>query len=94
MSENGGVRICDEQRQLCEVLQERYGAILTLAELGEVLRFPSHQAACKARRQGRLPFHTFQVPHRRGWFATASDVAAYLSSLGNADRQEKTTMET
>jgi hypothetical protein len=94
MSEAECPVISSEQRLLCAALQERYGSILTLAELGEVLRFPSHQATCKARRQGRLPFRTFQVPHRRGWFATAADVATYLTSLGATDRQEKTPLDT
>lgn len=94
MSDMEPLRTSSEQRLLCEALKERYGAILTLAELGEVLRFPSHQAASKARRQGRLPFRTFRVPHRRGWFATAADVATYLTSLGATDRQEKTSMDT
>lgn len=92
MSETEPVGLSSEQRLLCEVLQARYGAILTLAELGEVLRFPSHQATSKARRQGRLPFRTFQVPHRRGWFATAADVATYLTSLGATQGKEKTHM--
>jgi hypothetical protein len=81
MSEPPSAEITRAQKLLCEALQRRYGEILTLAELGEVLRFPSHQATCKARRQGRIPLRMFQVPHRRGWFATAADVATYMSSF-------------
>lgn len=62
-------------------LTARYGALLTLSDLVDELRFSSHQAVAKARRSGRVPFRTFKVPHRRGWHAAAPDVAAYLASL-------------
>lgn len=87
MSESTSVEMKRAEQLLCEALQKRYGEILSLAELGEVLRFPSHQATCKARRQGRIPIRMFHVPHRRGWFATAAEVATYMSSFA-ADGSE------
>lgn len=91
MTESRSAEITRTQPVLCEALLRRYGEILTLAELGEVLRFPSHQATCKARRQGRIPIRTFQVPHRRGWFATAADVATYMSSFAAEGTEEGNT---
>ena len=72
-------------------LTARYGALLTLADLVDELRFSSHQAVAKARRAGRLPFRTFKVPHRRGWHAAVPDVAAYLASLLLANEEGRMT---
>jgi hypothetical protein len=65
--------------QLAHRLAERYGELMSLSEVAQELRLPSVHSARKARSQGRLPFVTVTVPHRRGWFAVAADVARYLA---------------
>lgn len=67
----------DRERMLCE----KYGEILTLADIAKVLRFPSRQAVLKAHLRGRLPISLVKVPNRRGWFATARAIANLLDEL-------------
>lgn len=62
-------------------LLERYGELLTLAELANVFRYPSSQALLKARARGQLTLPLIKFPHRRGWFATARTVANYLDRI-------------
>jgi hypothetical protein len=62
-------------------LKQRFGDLLNLNDLAEVLRYPSAHAIRKARIRGRLPIELIQMPGRRGWFATARAVAKLLDSL-------------
>jgi len=61
-------------------LRATYGDLLTLRDIGIVLRYPSLNAVRKARLAGQLPFVT-QLPHRRGWFATPEAVAQFFETL-------------
>lgn len=64
-----------------EQLIERYGQLLTLKDLTDVLRYPSTQALRKAHARGSLPIDLVRFPHRRGCFATARAVAALLEAI-------------
>lgn len=55
--------------------------ILTAAETARLLGYPSTGALAKARQTGRLPIEMFQVPGRRGWFASTSVVRAWLQKV-------------
>ena len=46
--------------------------------LTKALGYPSQDAFRKARHRGRLPVSTFEVQGRRGRFASAADIAAWL----------------
>jgi len=74
-----GILETDRVAQLAHRLAERYGELMSLSEVTQELRLSSVHAARKARSQGRLPFATVTVPHRRGWFAVTADVARYLA---------------
>jgi len=67
---------CSERER---ALVGRYGDILTLADIAHVLRYPSLQAAQKARLRGTLPVPMSKMPLRRQWFATARKVAEVLT---------------
>lgn len=66
------------------MLTERYGHVLTLKDIADVLRYPSIQALRKAHKRGVLPFELVRFPHRNGLFVAARTVAAFLDSLDNS----------
>jgi hypothetical protein len=58
--------------------------ILSGAETARIMGFPTTEALYKARQAGRLPVTLFQLPGRRGWFASTSAVRDWLQvSLAN-----------
>lgn len=67
--------------QHLQILNDRYGALLTLSEVAKVLRYPSTQAAQKAHLRGQMPLQMTQFPPRRGWFATALQIADLLARV-------------
>jgi len=67
------------------LLRQKYGELLSLADVAEVLHFPSVQAVQKARQRGTLGLPAQQPPGRRGWFVTVRAVAAYLNRLDQVD---------
>lgn len=62
-------------------LRARFGDLLTLADVAQVLRYPSLQAAQKARLRGALPIPMKRIDGRRGWYATARAVAVFLEKF-------------
>lgn len=66
-------------------LRQKYGELLSLADVAEVLHFPSVQAVQKARQRGTLGLPAQQPSGRRGWFVTTRAVAAYLNRLDQSD---------
>jgi len=62
-------------------LLEKYGEVLTPADLAEVLRYSSDAAVRKAHAAGRLPVPLRRFPNRKGLFATVESVAAAISQL-------------
>lgn len=66
-------------------LKEQFGELLSTTDLARVLRYRTTQAVRKARLRGALRIPMQQLPGRRGWFATARAVAAYLDGLDPPD---------
>lgn len=54
------------------------GATIGGEPLSRALGYPSQDAFRKAQQRGRLPVATFTVDGRRGRFASAVDIAAWL----------------
>ena|SRR5690625_929144 len=54
------------------------GATVGGKTLTQALGYPSQEAFRKARKRGRLPVLTFEMEGRRGRFASATDIAAWL----------------
>ena len=54
------------------------GATVGGGQLTRALGYPSQDAFRKAHQRGRLPVDTFELEGRRGRFATATDIAAWL----------------
>jgi hypothetical protein len=61
-------------------LFEAYGGILDSPATAKALGFKSTSALQQARRAGRLPIPMFQIPGRRGWYAHARKVGAWLDA--------------
>ena len=61
----------ESQIELCQTreaqLVHRYGQLMTLTDLADVLRYPSVQALRKARIRGQLPLELIRFPNRHGW---------------------------
>lgn len=62
-----------------ESLLKKYGPMLTGKELSKVLCYPSYDAFRQALVRGTVPVAIFSIEHRRGKFALASDIAAWLA---------------
>jgi hypothetical protein len=54
------------------------GATVGGESLTKALGFRSQEAFRKAHQRGRLPVRTFEIDGRRGRFASATDIAAWL----------------
>ena len=60
-------------------LYERYGEILTIENLVEVLRYETNGALMQALYRGTFLIPLLRWPNRRGYFARVADVAAHLA---------------
>ena len=66
----------DKREDLATFLPKK--PILSAAELAVVMGYPTTAALSKARQRGVLPVAMFQLPSRRGWFASTELVLAWL----------------
>lgn len=73
------------ERSIATHLMERYGPLLDIKELAETLKFPTIDALERSLERGHLQIATNEMPHRRGKFALAHNVARYL--VGRAKDQ-------
>jgi hypothetical protein len=64
-----------------KVLTETYGAVMSGVELRKALGFKSVSAFHRAVAAGNVQVGFFRMPGRRGRFALASDVAAWLHEV-------------
>jgi hypothetical protein len=78
-------RVIGGTKELEAGLTARFGYLLNLADIAQVLRYPNTQAVRKAHLRKSLPFQLVRIPRRRGWFATARTVAVALSDLDRVD---------
>lgn len=62
-------------------LRDRYGALLTIDDVAELLRYSSPHAVRQARTRGALPIPMIRLPPRRNWFAPVAGVAEFLARL-------------
>lgn len=68
---------------LTAFLVDRYGLLLGRESLKEALGFPSLYALDQYVRRGHLDLKLLQMPNRRGKFALATEVAAYLLRISD-----------
>lgn len=75
-----GPATADLARELNDELVARFGLMLPSTALAKALGYPSAQAYRQAVVRGTVPVPLFRVAHRRGYFALARDVAAWVSA--------------
>jgi hypothetical protein len=63
---------------------KRYGFVISSDKLQEALGFPSAAAVRKALEFCRVPVPVFRMPHRRGRFVLARDLAQWLAQQSRA----------
>lgn len=68
------------QFRITQQLATEHGALLNAAATAKALGFRSPDALRQARRDGRLPIAMFQIPGRRGWFASTQAVIEWLEA--------------
>ncbi len=67
------------ERSITAYLMERYGPLLDAKALAETFKFPTIDALERSLERGYLRISTHEMPHRRGRFALAHQVAKYLA---------------
>lgn len=74
-------RINDLERTVIQ----KHGFLLTGEDLRRALGYGSLESLRQAIMRGTIPVRVFEVPGRRGKFATARDVARWLARLDSDD---------
>lgn len=64
-----------------EYLRARYGELLTIEEVTEVLRYKTVAAVRKAHSRGTLPVALYRFKGRFGYFARADEVAECIEKM-------------
>lgn len=62
-------------------LLHRYGPVVGQDDLRQALGYASLDAFRQALSRGLLPVPVFPIPHRRGKYALAKDIASWLAQL-------------
>lgn len=74
-------RNAEIERSVAAHLLERFGPMLTFAQVAEVLDYPSADALERSVQRGHVELMTLKLPHRRGTFMLAHDLAHHLAAL-------------
>jgi hypothetical protein len=74
-------RAAEIERSIADHLLHRFGPMLTFAQVAEVLEYPTADALERSIQRGHIELTTLSLPHRRGTFMLAHDLAHYLAAL-------------
>lgn len=72
-------RQAEIERSIAAHLLGRFGPVVTLAQVAEVLAYPSADALERSVQRGHIELLTLKLPHRRGTFVLAHDLAHHLA---------------
>jgi hypothetical protein len=67
-------------------LLERFGPLISGADLYACLGYKGYAAFYRAKSSGELGVRVFRLPGRKGWFAFSSEVADWLTKHSEAER--------
>lgn len=70
------------------VLLREYGPILNTDQIASVLGYRTVYALQKAIQRDQVPFPVRRLPGRRGWYANAVHVAAWMDHTFSDDKSE------
>lgn len=70
-----------KENSVAERLYLKYGELMRLNELSEVLRYPTPESLRKAIARGNVPVATIKINNRRELFVKTEKVIEYLQSL-------------
>jgi hypothetical protein len=70
------------EKRLLAMLLEDWGHIVGSAGLRQALGYPTQAALRAAITRGVLPVKVFEIEGRKGWYALAHDLAAWLAAQG------------
>lgn len=73
-----------ESRLLVDI-QHQYGPLVGGTDLLKILGFSSSEAFRQSLSRGYISVPVFAIPHRRGKFALAQDLAIWLTQLRHTD---------
>lgn len=65
-----------------ESLESRYGLLMSLKDVAEVLKYPTVDSVRKALARKTLALPTTRLPNRREIFIRTNELAGYLDSSG------------
>lgn len=71
----------NSQTDRTSYLLDKYGELLTLDDVRELLKYPSVASLLQAHRRGKLPIRLITIPERRGWFATTRQAINFFHKL-------------
>lgn len=63
-----------------DLLASKYGPLMTLKDVAEVLKFPTIDSVRKALARRTLALSTTRLPNRREIFIKTNEVAAYVDN--------------
>ena len=72
-----------------EKFLEAYGPLVSGGDLAKLAGFRNTDALRVAVQRGRLGFEVFRIEGRRGRFARVEDVAAWIESQGERNKEKQ-----
>lgn len=67
-----------QKASTCEILESRYGLLMSLKDIAEVLKYPTVDSVRKALSRKTLELPITRLPNRREIFIRTNEVAGYL----------------
>jgi len=75
----------DNKNQHLHALRVRYGELMSIIELMEVLKYNSEDAIRKAHKRGTLPVRLYRFQSKSGFFAKTIEVAQCIDNLKESE---------
>ncbi|MDP3607792.1 MAG: hypothetical protein Q8R74_01810 [Methylophilus sp.] len=74
-------------KSMVEMMEERYGPIISGVNLRTALGFNTYAAFYRSMQLEELGVKVFRLAGRKGWFAKTADVADWIEKQSKGDRK-------